>query len=759
MTDNEIRNRILTEFEISGDKKVERALNNVKLRTIEARAEASFATNVSEKWVRTMRGLERQEALRNIAKELEKSTKNGKDFDKILQSVQTRLDRMGASAAEVNQVVRQASSAGQGRGRNTLQVIGSEVRALPAVPLGGNLSTDVIGKLTSTLGGLGVAGTAAALAIGATIVALKASTAGIEQSVKSIIASQEAYYRALKTGTEENVRAAIATQKIEIEITRSRVQEYQRLFTNLEAQVGTVGRGIADALDLGGARQLREETQKLEQELRDLEFGLSRLEAAADSTEVATRTLEEAEKELAKRRQSIVDQRIQTQLSAEMEAVNSTGMAIQERIKSLNLEQKLIFSIVRSGEASVELSEQLTQRSRDIVTLSEVLSRELPAALARDAQNALEQLGQRAVELEAQHQDQMVQIKTQGDKQIESAEKALSKARANLVEFDAQQADKRTEIETDYRQSELKRTREFNKSLARLKEDGNRRLLELSRQLEQDQFEAELANNTAQFIQAQQRFKLNSQKEKDNLSIEAQRRLEDFNEESQRNQQLLNQKLDALDKESDAKRQKLEAELQEREAAAEQIRNEIQQRLADEKAAYKESLQALVDELDDANRDMTNVIQAGFKVLEAAGIDTFNNIIGNLQRQANAFYSSQARAQMNPYANVTIAANQQQANILGRTVRAFAAGTPSTRSIYGDRAAVAVVNDVPPGWDEAIIPYRRSAGGPAGMGGIVVNVNGPLMVDDKMTRQDFKREMTTIIMEMGEGIAMARGRT
>lgn len=607
------------------------------------------------------------------------------------------------------------SPAARGRGRrNLLQTIGSEVRALPSVPLGGGLSTDVVGKLTATLGGLGAAGTAAALGIGAAIVALKSATAGIEQTVKAIIASQEEYYRALKTGTQESIQAAIEARKIEIDITRARIEEYQRLFANLESQVGTVGRGIADALNLGGARQLREETQKLEAELRNLEFGLGRLEQAAQDSDVATRSAAEAERKLAEERQRISDLRIQSTLAAELAIVDMTGEAVQKRLDAVNREMHTLLRFSRNVELSDEAVKGLSDRIQALAAESQVLADNLDAALSKDAVNALAEFGQRAVELEAQHKDKLTQIVEQGNKQIQNAEQQLAKAREALARFDAQQVEKQDKASADFMAKELERTRKFNRDMERAKEDSNRRLLQLSQKLEDDQFEAELANDVGAFQRAQRNFERAAEQERDNLSITQQRKLDDFREESAAAANLLKEKLDALAVEGQARRAELQATLQERQAALDAVKKEIGERLAAEVDAYRAGLQALVNAMDKSVKDMTGVITQGFKIVEAAGISTFTAWMQDLQRKANMLVSSQF-AQL-PMLPSTAAGAGTGVSPIKRLI-GFADGGIATRptlSLLGEK----------PGWGDLVIPFRQSDGyTPGGMGGPTIHVS------------------------------------
>ncbi len=134
---NDIRNRIVTSFEAEGQQKVESSLNRLKIKAAEARAEFSHSTNVTERYVRAVRGLERERALDGITKALVKANKDTKDWEESLKGVQTQLDRIGASPEEVADVANRAASRTGGRAQQ-FQQLGRDLRTqLPAIPIGG----------------------------------------------------------------------------------------------------------------------------------------------------------------------------------------------------------------------------------------------------------------------------------------------------------------------------------------------------------------------------------------------------------------------------------------------------------------------------------------------------------------------------------------------------------------------------------------------------------------------------------------------
>lgn len=354
--------------------------------------ELTNTTKQLDTFNKTLKDLERQRGLSKLAQDSASAVASGRSLRIETNKLRAELVKFGASEKEVERVAREfdrltesaraaeKETAKVGRSRNVLQRFGSEVRALPAVPLGGGISTDAIGKIVATLGGLNPVAIGAAAAVGALIIGLNSLSSNTKQVIEALIATQEEYFRAIKTGTRESIQEAINQKRVEIEILRARVAENLRVFQEFEANIGTVGRAVADVLDAGGARTLREETQRLEGELRAAEFGLGRLTGALNDTEVAARSAAEAEEQLAQRRQQILDQSLQTRLQTELQVAKLSADNIRERLSDLQREQEAIRAVQESGLASAELFGQLTDRLREIAVQQQVYTDALPRA-------------------------------------------------------------------------------------------------------------------------------------------------------------------------------------------------------------------------------------------------------------------------------------------------------------------------------------------------------------------------------------------
>lgn len=333
--------------------------------------------------------LDRQRALSQAARDASDFASAGGSARVAVARLNAEMTKLDANANEVRQVAREfdrlkasaeaaanaAGGATGGRKSNAITTIGREIRALPAVPIAGNLSTDVFGKLIAVLGGLNPVVLGVVAAFGALVVGLNRLSAEGGRAIQSLINSQEEYFRALKTGTTESIQAAIEGKRLEIDILRARVQEYQTLFAQFEAEAGGVGRAIADALNLGNAQTLRTELEGLEAKLRDEEFALSRLTGALGETEVATRSAAEAQEELAKRLASIMDSTINAGVQARLSAATlDSTKALDERIEGLQYEKDVLEQQIRLGAISDAQAEKYQQRITEINGAIETLN-------------------------------------------------------------------------------------------------------------------------------------------------------------------------------------------------------------------------------------------------------------------------------------------------------------------------------------------------------------------------------------------------
>lgn len=615
-------------------------------------------------------------------------------------------------------------------GLGILADFGGALEGLPKLRESLTQLPDAASQAATALGPVGLAG---AVGLGALLIASKLYLDSIQDqsaALSRLVASQQEYFNLLERGTTEDARARLEEAQSSLQSLRDQrteiqsqldaefAREQQGILGDLGARIRTAVKTIGDAGEQAAVDRLAELDAAIAKELGLVE----RLTGGLAENAFAANDAAEAEQALLSARQQATDQMLRLQLQANLEVGNLSADALQERIKSLSAEQQAILEVVRSGEASLELSEQLTQRSSDITTLIEVYANALPAAEMRAAAQSLGDINEKTLQIADAGEKRLTAIREQGTKQIESAERSLAAARKNLTDFEAETRNKRSDAEAEFRKSSLARTDQFYKDLARAQEDGDRRLLELTRNLKDSQFEAELANSTGQFLAAQRQFDRESAQEKENLSVESRRKLEDFNAELERNRQLLQEKLTQIDTEAAKKREALQVEIDERAAALEAVKTDIQSRVEAEKTAIRQSLQNMVSSFDQSAQQMTTISAAAMQTLQNAGIGVASGIVGELRRQAGQL----AQANNNPTGtlqNMATAFNRATTPLV-RLTGFGEGGIPEGRNIP------ALLNDKR-GYRDVVFSVRESEGIAAGLarhgvgtGGINVHTAG-----------------------------------
>lgn len=705
------------------------------------RKETERAADVNVKWGKALGDIGRANVIRKLSDDLTAATKSGENLDTVMERVKITLQSISASQTEVNQVVQAAANAANPRGgvgNQLLRQAGSELRGLPAIPIPGtSLTTETPARVLQSLGRLDVSlrdlAVGGGLALGATIaLALaidnyKKTLEPVETLIRNIVTAQREVAGLLAQNDPQSIvsrREEALAELTRLEAERNTALDQQRTF----------GRSLADRQvpDILGPLVTADDAFELlidtlskgpfDEATAAVNDYNGKIAAQQSVVDDLNKVIDEANRQLEAQRlqrqqEANLQFLIQQQLSA---ATIQTINDLNTRTEALDRERTLIEQTLATYYLSDEAQAKYRQRLDEINLAMGALDAVRPQvaqveALAKaekdraDAEQALLGLSERAIQIQEQGQQRLAALAEQSAKQIEAAENRLRDAVTKLADFETTQRDKRTELEADFMKSDLERTRKYRKDLEKLQKESDRRLLELLQDKEDAQFEATLQNDVSSFLRAERDFQRQSEREKSRLDVTEQDRLEAFNEESRRNQALLVEKIAAIDTETTKKREALLAEIAEQEAALEATKAQVAAKQAAEEAAIKKSLDALVKGLDTSTNAMVATIQQGFKILEAAGINTFTGIIGNLQSRAQAFYSSSNPASVNPTRQSTTSFVPGSTPLVRLT--GFADGTLSTRAVFGGRAAVAAVNEHPnPDRDEAIIPYRRSVG-------------------------------------------------
>lgn len=369
---------------------------------------------------KTLADLERQKALSRLATDSARAVSEGKSLRTTLAQMKAELVKFGAESDEIAKVVREfdrlneaaskaaASTAGS-TGNKLLRSVGTDIRNLPALPIPGTgISTDVIGKVLNTLGRLDVSlkdlAISGGLASGAVIAVALAHEnyrnvlKPIETLLNGIIAAQQEVAGILASGRPQEIvdrQKAAVDELNRLEAQRAKALEQQAILANelLNKQQSPdilkalLGQPIEAAFDLAASGPL----QEVQKQITDYNAQLAAQQIIVDELnkeiEEANRLLEIERAEKERLRQ--LDAAALARLQATLQAEQSNAAAIRDRIAALNFEQQAILKLMQTNEISVELSEQLTQRSRDINEQLKAFSEALPEKEKLESAKAL----------------------------------------------------------------------------------------------------------------------------------------------------------------------------------------------------------------------------------------------------------------------------------------------------------------------------------------------------------------------------------
>lgn len=275
------------------------------------------------------------------------------------------------------------------RGTTNLGRIGSELRALPSVRIGG-IGTDSIANVIR-LGGVaealgvtaGTAATALAVAVplvvgfGLAIDALNKSIEAGRNSLKAALSAQDTYYDALKSKTTEQARDQVAELQRTQPILQQQIGETRsQLVGAFNQAVATFGDAGARALDAAGklpTAQLREQLSKLEAEFNANTDAATRLTDGINGNVFAANDAVEAEKAL---QQSRIDSAGAARAAAEQQIGFATASADQLRKTRVDLANRIgldALQINRLSEGGITSGAEWDRLQADIISASTAL--------------------------------------------------------------------------------------------------------------------------------------------------------------------------------------------------------------------------------------------------------------------------------------------------------------------------------------------------------------------------------------------------
>lgn len=527
----EIRNRILTEFQVSGEQKAEQAVNRLRQRTLEARVEARQATDVTEQWTRAMRGLERQRAIDNIAKSVVKATKDTRNWERAMKDVQLQLDRIGASSAEVEAIARRAAEAGAGGSR--IRGLARQARVgLPSVPgVVGSLSSEQVVRLVEGLGAvdeafarLGRTGKLAAAGIGVVAIALTALLADLKRrndeakaAAQAALGGFKTYYELIETGTQQTVEAGLKEAEARQRAAQATLGVQERILQGLEQNIDNAGifaritaeAGVFASSIIGTQPELvatREAVENAKKEFNEATAAVDAHSRALESEALAARTAAEEQARLAEESRNYLqeqaDRRILDVMETELSIRKQSADAIEDQIDALRAEEIAIRSVFEnllesglSGTAVNQLSDRLNEIGRILPVLEEALPSkqraEETARIFRESVDAVrahdeamlkltESRAEREADIYGKLNDNLVKIAERAADATERTLQQLQNRRDDLARDlgrDFRDEQRKADLEAleeriKYQQQEAKSYRDHLRDLRRIREDA-----------------------------------------------------------------------------------------------------------------------------------------------------------------------------------------------------------------------------------------------------------------------------------------------
>lgn len=424
-------------------------------------------------------GLNRQFAETARARGIDRMTQDAieagrktKDWAMSLRVVSEELSKIGASDSEIKQVAQSIADAQTG-GRGSRRVggigsIGREIRALPAIGLGGNLSTDAIGKiLYSADAGLTALG-ATATQVGAASLIAAPAVIGValaigeynkqidvqKRGLEAALTAQDRYIQSLQQLTTEEARAELARERRNNNFLVSEANNVSATLAStwdsLVAQYGDAGARALTAIGSPFAA-LQERLDGLNGQIDESDGYILRLRAGIEGGGFAANEAAEAESRLAAERQRLAN----TTINAVVAADRLTKEEREKRIGQIEREIELLEMFGGTSEATQEQIAELNAEADGLRMVFNSLGD------VRAAQAAAGKL-----------------LEDSADQQLDAAEKyveaneAVFKAQQEISEYSAESAQKRLELETAEAEKRQELIAENDERETEIVEDG-----------------------------------------------------------------------------------------------------------------------------------------------------------------------------------------------------------------------------------------------------------------------------------------------
>lgn len=454
---------------VKGISDVEAALNKTTkvTRTVESAAEglnAEFAR------------LARAKSIDKIEAAAISAGKKTDDWYASLKMVSEELAKIGATDAELTSVGNTIgrAAAGEGGGRRqagSLGRLGREVKALPAIAISGNLSTDAIGKilytadaglsaLGATAAQVGAASAIAAPALIGVVVAMASYNKQIElqkAALTGALSAQDRYYTALGNFSSEQAAKELETETRRLENLRQQRAETQNALDSAFRQAQAAFTDpVARALDAGGqlpTAQLRDQLKELDAQIASTAGYTTRLGDGIRNLEFASRDAADAVADAIAQQEKFQQIQTRVQLNEVQLQVRASQMTADARAKrqteiqaEISILEQARSSTTLTWQAQSELNAQITALRTESEILRRTFSSTADAAAELASRTAAieEQTTNYFKATEATTKAQEALTKAQQD-----AQKVYDDYMAKSLEISTQTAEKEREILAD----------------------------------------------------------------------------------------------------------------------------------------------------------------------------------------------------------------------------------------------------------------------------------------------------------------------
>lgn len=633
--------------------------------------------------------------------------------------------------------------------------------------------------------------------------------ADAKKATDTALDAQTEYYQVLATGSVEDVQKA----KDQEDLTKRASDTQIAALKGLKAEVDDFDQkyrggqtGVLGAI-IGAVNSLSPEAQKAAQNIRDLakslgfeiggKFDPSQLDDKLKALQTAS---DQAAFYSDKYAQALASGTL-TSSEAEKALEKLNKQRDEENQKLSDLEDKKTQMETDAADKRSQLQEDRDRRDyREAEDFGIARGREEDAHAAKML--SIQQAGDAKIEKD---KEQTIEALKKADAQIQKVNDALAKLATDYIQ-------KRDRAERDYQEKEADNLAAHLRELSAIDENAEKDRLKSKQDTADAEHDAELNNDVIAFNAAKKK----GDEDLDNINQQAADRKKELEDNFQIEKALRDrdeaEKLDDMRVEAEQRRTELLQELKDKEDARAEIEAAGKQQLQDdldaidaqkqaEQDAYNDRIQQedadrklrlsrqlqddkisddrsaalLKKQLDDIqtkiNAEVTSIatinaaIRGGTTALTSFINSSFGGVISALTSKVASLVAAGASA--GGYSGTITGGSS--GNGLGGSIYDLWGGNSggggssngggSTGYIsFGagglrDKPTRAVVGDVPPGWSEAMIPFRKSEGiggalGKLGMGGQMINIeiNGDIgNVSESFLRGELEKMGVTIV--------------